>query len=254
MRALADHYVRARRRQPERTLTLVFDIDGTILDLRHAIRHVLLWSDSARGTRWFAELDLAGLDDVHENHLETFLARWPLPEPERAAVLAFYREHLWHPDSILFGHRPYPGVMDVIAWFQAQPRTEVALNTGRPERIRGATLRSLERLGRSSGAIFRDDLLLMHDGIDGVDVANSKARALAHLAGAGRHLFAVVDNEPENLATMAHEPAARDALLLHADTIYETTPRPIPRSAAGSAYDLVELHAGFAPHALVAVR
>ena len=41
--------------------------------------------------------------------------------------------------------------MGVIRWFQLQPRTRVALNTGRPESMRELTLGSLNALG----ALFR---------------------------------------------------------------------------------------------------
>jgi len=42
MRRLADHYARFRQDYPDDRLLIVFDIDGTILDLRHMVRHVLL--------------------------------------------------------------------------------------------------------------------------------------------------------------------------------------------------------------------
>jgi hypothetical protein len=38
MRTLADHYTAARRRWPMDELVIVFDIDGTILDMRRAAR------------------------------------------------------------------------------------------------------------------------------------------------------------------------------------------------------------------------
>jgi len=40
MRRLAAHYGRFRSEYPEDQLLIVFDIDGTILDMRHMVRHV----------------------------------------------------------------------------------------------------------------------------------------------------------------------------------------------------------------------
>ena len=53
MRRLAAHYGRFRSEYPEDRLLIVFDIDGTILDMRHMVRQVLLWFDRAHGSDWF---------------------------------------------------------------------------------------------------------------------------------------------------------------------------------------------------------
>ena len=51
------------------------------------------------------------------------------------------------------------GVLEVIRWFQLQPKTYVGLNTGRPESIRADTLRSLNKLGKEYRVQFSDELL-----------------------------------------------------------------------------------------------
>ena len=53
MRRLAEHYAGFRRNSPDDRLLIVFDIDGTILDLRHMVRHVLLDYDREHGTDFF---------------------------------------------------------------------------------------------------------------------------------------------------------------------------------------------------------
>ena len=53
MRALADHYARLCGAHPDDELCVVFDIDGTILDLRHLVAHTLLAYDRDHGTRLF---------------------------------------------------------------------------------------------------------------------------------------------------------------------------------------------------------
>ena len=52
MRELAWHYGRMRGAYPEDQLCVVFDIDGTILDMRHLVVYVLLEFDRARETEY----------------------------------------------------------------------------------------------------------------------------------------------------------------------------------------------------------
>jgi hypothetical protein len=82
-------------------------------------------------------------------------------------------------------HRPYGGVLEVIRWFQIQPRTSVALITGQPGTLRDATLRRLNELGREYEVAFTDELVLMNpDGWE-VDVAKHKVAGIRHLQQAG---------------------------------------------------------------------
>jgi hypothetical protein len=85
MRRLAAHYGRFRREYPEDQLLIVFDIDGTILDMRHMVCHVLLSFDRSHGSDWFHGLTA---DDVtvHENQVDQLLRDMALPAPvaERA--------------------------------------------------------------------------------------------------------------------------------------------------------------------------
>ena len=72
MRRLADHYARFRQGYPDDRLLIVFDIDGTILDLRYMVRYVLLDYDRAHGSDLFHGLSVDDID-VHENRVEEFL-------------------------------------------------------------------------------------------------------------------------------------------------------------------------------------
>jgi hypothetical protein len=94
-------------------------------------------------------------------------------------------------------HRPYGVAFEVIRWFQIQPRTSVALNTGRPETLRDATLRCLNELGREYKVAFTDELLVMNPDGWGVDVAKHKVAGIRHLQHAGYRVVAAVANEPE---------------------------------------------------------
>ena len=100
------------------------------------------------------------------------------------------------------GSRPYGGVLSVIRWFQLQPATRIALNTGRPEELRRVTLHSLNAVGRAYRVIFDDALLWMNPrGWD--EVLLSKAEGPRFFEAQGLRLVAVVDNEPANIAAMA---------------------------------------------------
>jgi beta-phosphoglucomutase-like phosphatase (HAD superfamily) len=237
MHHLVDHFRAMRSRHPHQQLAVVFDIDGTIIDTRHLIRHTLLLFDRARGTDHFRSLALEEID-VHETEIEMLLSRFDLTGSERADVLAYYAAQLWTHDTLLAAHQPYRGVMEVIRWFQLQPNTVVALNTGRPEMIRRATLLAMNELGREFRVSFPDDLLLMNAGGWGEDVVGAKNAALAALRARGMRIVAVVDNEPENLEAMAHADETGDALFLHASTIFLSARRAVPRSFSGEHYDL----------------
>jgi hypothetical protein len=198
MHRLVEHYRAMRARHPDDELVVVFDIDGTIIDTRHLIRHALHLFDRSRGTDHFRSLALDDVD-VHETEIASLLSRFDLSERENNEVVEFYLRHPWSHDTLLAAHHPYRGVMEVIRWFQLQPRTVVALNTGRPEAIRRTTLMAMNELGREYRVQFRDDLLLMNAGDWGADVIAAKNVALSALRSRGLRVVAVVDNEPENL-------------------------------------------------------
>lgn len=235
MRALADHYAAVRGMHPTDELSIVFDIDGTILDLRHLVAHVLLTFDRDRGTDLFHGLvaeDIA----VSENRVESLLEGLSVPEAQREDVAAFYRLHLWDEDGVIAASAPYRGVLAVIRWFQIQPGTHVALNTGRPESMRRVTLDSLNAVGDASRVRFEPELLFMRSA--GANVPDAKAAALNEIDAQGFRVVAVVDNEPENLAAMAARCDDENVLFLHADTIFESQRHEGLDVVNGAAYDL----------------
>ena len=241
MHVLAQHYDQMRRRYPEDSLLILFDIDGTIIDMRHLVRHVLLRYDAIHGTRYFAPLDVDDIK-VHENHVEDLLEQLAVPEGRRADIMRFWLEKRWSRDSLLEAHRPFKGVMDVIRWFQMQPGVEVGLNTGRPESLRADTLRSLNELGHEFRVVFRDDLLRMNQRGWENNVPGSKADAIRQFQNDGYRVFAMVDNEPANLAAVAELDGCQDVLPLHAHTIFEGDCRELPASSAsGTDFELTEL-------------
>lgn len=235
MRDLADHYAAVRRTFPAEELCVVFDIDGTILDLRYLVAHVLLAYDRDRDTDLFHGL-VAEDVTVSENQVDALLERLAVPEGDRNDVASFYREHLWDESGVLAASAPYRGVLGVIRWFQMQPGTRVALNTGRPEHMRRITLDSLNAVGEAARVRFEPELLFMRS--EGMSVPKAKAAALGEISARGLRVVAVVDNEPENLAAMAASHGGRGTLFLHADTIFESQRAEGLGVVTGTAYEL----------------
>ena len=63
---LAAHYERVRRAAPADPLMIVFNLDGTILDMRYAVLRDLHAYDRVHGTRWFEHLGIGEIEE-HES-------------------------------------------------------------------------------------------------------------------------------------------------------------------------------------------
>jgi len=239
MERLAERYAEERRARPDARLMIVFDIDGTILDMRYPILRILREWDHAHDTRWFDELALDDID-VHEDQTETLLARLGVPEAEQPAIKAWFDARRWEPQALAEAHSPFQGVLEVIRWFQLQPNTFVGLNTARNEAKRERTLRSLREIGARWKVDFADERLVMNPGGFGQRALDAKAEGIRTLERAGHRVFAFVDNEPANLATVGE--AFPELLLLHADTIFASQRNTLPAHAiSGSRYRLAAL-------------
>lgn len=255
MRALATHYERTRARHPEDSLLIVFDIDGTILDTRYLLLYLLRSYDRHYETRYFVDLTLEELT-VHENLLHRQLQRHGIPAERIAHIEAFYRRHRWSSKAVWEAHRPYRGVLEIIRWFQMQSHTQVGLNSGRPEGLRLATLRSLNALGAPAGVRFRSELLHLNSDPAGGDIAKAKTAGIRAFRAAGYRVVAVIDNEPADLAAVTAPDPAADILPLHATTLFESKRMLSPQGTVrGRRYDITALIAGRKlPQAGVAMR
>jgi FMN phosphatase YigB (HAD superfamily) len=241
MQALARHHERQRAAHPDDELLILFDIDGTIVDVQYKIFYLLRAFDREQGTQFFAQLrpeDVA----CHENQLEAFLERWGCPPKRIPDILKWYREHRWHPMAVLTAHRPYRGVMEVIRWFQIQPKTHVGINTGTPETYREETLRMLNTIGRAYMVRFRDELVAMNPRGWEEGVLEAKVEAIERFRRLGYRPIAMVDNEPKYLEAIAEKDPDGEILLLQADMILKSA-QPLPRAntAVGESYDITEL-------------
>ena len=141
-------------RYPADRLLIVFDIDGTIVDPRHVVRARLLEYDRLRDSDHFRGLE-ADEVNVAGKDVDRLLAERGLPPMVRRDVLDWYLERDGWPEPALGAVRAYPGVLEVIRWFQLQASTFVGLNTDRAEGRRDETLRSLMCWGDSRGSGLR---------------------------------------------------------------------------------------------------
>ncbi|MEZ4728211.1 MAG: hypothetical protein R3E79_13850 [Caldilineaceae bacterium] len=241
MAALAAHHRAMRQKYPQDELMILFDIDGTILDLRHMMLYLLQRYDRDHGAEHFRNLALTEID-VHENSMDQFLMRLGLDEAARTQIEAWYLERYWSSETIAASHYAFDQVLDVIRWFQIQPRTTVGLNTGRFERLRADTLLSLNRLGDAHGVHFTDELLYTRPDDWTEGVSTRKVMGIRQVQAQGYRVIAFIDNEPGNLAAIAQSDVADEMLLLHADTIFLSPLDVLPTTAIqGDQYALTDL-------------
>ena len=230
-----------KKTNPDKNLIILFDIDGTILDMRYMILHVLTAFDREHGTHFFDDLRLADIH-VHENQVNNFISRFTFSELETENILTWYKENRWNTSAILQSHQPFAGVMEVIRWFQMQPKTFVGLNTGRPEFLRFQTLHALNELGKEYKVTFESKLLHMNTRDWDEHVPAAKLAGVRYFQEGGYHVFGFVDNEPENLKEIGDLDQDREIILLHADTLFEGKRKSLPENTvSGRYYDITEL-------------
>ena len=241
MEELASQYQKSRHQFPEDRLMILFDIDGTILDMRYMVLHVLQAFDKEHDARFFRKLQVSDIR-VHENQVDSLLAELQIAAEKQREILDWYNQHRWSSECILHSHNPLSGVLEVIRWFQLQPNTFAGLNTGRPESLRSDTLRSLNELGKEYKVQFSNELLHMNPSGWEQEVGNAKVAGVRHFQAAGYRVFAFVDNEPDNLQAVSKINPDHRILLLHANTIFESKRVKLPsHTVKGKKYDLTEL-------------
>ena len=251
MSRLARQHQVMRRCHPKESLIVVFDIDDTILDLRHMILNVLTSFDHCHETGYFQDLSV---DDIGVGEMEVhrLMAGLCMPEREKRKILQWFTAHAWSNSVVRCAHQPFPGAMEVIRWLQVQENTYVGLNTGRIEPIRKETLLSLNAIGQAHGVFFRNDLLFMNRYGWGERVVESKVQGMRYFQRQGLRIVGFMDNEPENLRAVAEFDHAGRILLLHADTVYSSDKNMVPDHAvSGRVYDIAALvHEGAREHEL----
>jgi hypothetical protein len=240
MLALARHYAHLRSAYPTERLLVVFEIDGPIVDQRQLVRRRLLDYDRVHGTDHFRGVEVAEVE-VDAGNLERCLIRRGLPAMVRRDVVDWYRQQPSSPEHVPGTERPYPGVLEVIRWFQLQSSNFVALNTSRPEQLRADTLRSLNAPGRDLRVELDRDLLHMNESGHVGDGATSKIEGLRASTRAGYRPVAFVDHDPAVIRAMLEADEAGDILFLQTRTTSRSPQLTGPRTAAGRHFDLKTL-------------
>ncbi len=237
MRDLAFHYEAVRAAYPEDALMIVFDIDGTIVDMRHMILSVLTAYDQEHGTHFFTNLvcdDIA----IPVQDMRTILRGFAIPAASREGIALWCKDNFWSKAAILDSHKPFNGVLDVIRWFQLQPNTFVGLNTSRSEMYREDTLKILNTLGEEYHVVFDDTLLSMNTGCP---KPQGKVEGIGHFKDSGYHIVAVIDNELENLEAIAKSDSQGEMLLLHAEIILKSSPALRADTVQDNYFNLTDL-------------
>lgn len=238
MRTLGLYYETMRALYPDEKLLIVFDIDGTIIDMRYMVLDALRKFDKISSTGYFKNLELSDIY-VDENTIGRLLIGMKLPLNVIVRFQAWYSAYRTSPRAILESHKPFKGVMEVIKWFQERKNTCVALNTGRPENIRGTTLKLLNTIGKDYDVSFKNELLYMNPYDWNTKCTGIKAEGMEYFKSKGYKIFAFIDNEPENLKSVHEKIDTREILLLHASTIYNSSYDMLPKEAvSGNIYDL----------------
>ncbi len=241
MKTLSEHYESFRVSFPNEKLLVAFDIDGTILDMRHIICHALRSFDAINGTKYFTALEWKDID-FHEEQIDVIFEKRNIPEIHCQAIRNQYWNLLLSAATTIEAHCPFQGVLDVIRWFQLQPNTFVGLNTGRPESLRQGTLGSINELAGRFNVKFSSDLLFMRPDDWKLGIAAIKPEGIRYFQQKGYRVFAFVDNEPENLHAVSVMDRNKEILLLHADTIFKSTQTVIPeRAVRGRHYNVSHL-------------
>ena len=237
MRKLGLHYETMKSLYPNDKLMIVFDIDGTIIDMRYMVLHALKMFDKKNNSGFFEKLILKDIN-VDENTVGRLLINMKIPLDTRKAFLSWYEEYKKIRESILKSHKPFKGVMNVIQWFYQRSNTYIGLNTGRPESIRKTTLDLLNNIGADYNIRFKNDLLFMNPYDWNTDCVDIKAKGIKRFQDNGFRVCAFIDNEPENLLSISKLDRKDEILLLHADTIFKSCESLLPqKTVRGKKYN-----------------
>jgi hypothetical protein len=102
--------------------------------------------------------------------------------------------------------------------------------------MRQETLRSLNALERYFGVLFSKDLLFMKPVVRNLETPRAKVEGLRYFQDRGYRVFAVVDDEPHNIAAMAELDMGGEILFLQTNDFLQTKDVPSSRIKSVSGY------------------
>lgn len=244
MKALSSHYATMQKTYADQTLLIVFDIDDTIVDTRYAIKYLLHKYDAENTTNYFSSVQLKEIKGGFwdgASVLQLLLNKYNVPSLQVISIIHYIESNFWNHNTIFASHKPFQGVLEIIRWFQLQKNTAIALNTGRSEKLREVTLRSLNMLGKEYRVTFTNEMLYMNPESD-TNVEFYKVQGIEHFQTLGFKVIAMLDNEPANLQAIQKSLNDPDILLLHAYTRFISPLSMKPEvSVDGDKYDISEL-------------
>ena len=147
MSVLAKHFNTVRQGDPQGKLLIVFNIDHAILDLPGLLADAARAYDEAFNTQYSQD--------------RSPLLERDISPQEKEKILAWYAECRMCAAFLDGAHRPIPGVLEVIRWFQMQPGTDVGLCANHPQDRRNDLLHLMNHLGEEHRVAFSDQLLYL---------------------------------------------------------------------------------------------
>jgi hypothetical protein len=223
---LANHVLVSQHRamradNPDQPLIVLFDIEGTLLDVRHMVLHVLRTFDRAHGTAIFLGLMIEDID-MQEDRIDALLDSWRLQPALREHVVEWYLQHRWGLEAVRAAYGPYQGVLEVIRCLQQQPETYVGINSSRPERLRRETLSMLNTIGGKEGVHFDDRLLQLKPSDGNWGSISAKLDGVKRFLRMGYRVMAVVDSDASHLWAMRVMTDCPGCLFLRSDRLLES--------------------------------
>ena len=235
MKTLSQHYDQIQEWYPQDKLMILFDVDGTIIDMQYLLYHALQTFDQLHGTHFFYRMTMEDVT-VHESRLEVLLEEWEVPPKKQEEFQAWYADYRASPQII---SRPLKGAIEVIRWFQMQPNVEVGFKTFRSRISKDAIFDQLNIFGEKWLIQVSKNLVYCSEKTSQIKSAQDE---IEHFRDLGYRIVAVIDNEPEVLEEVSKIKGARDILTLHANTLFLSKPsRAQSASTQGKSYDLTEL-------------
>ena len=219
MKRLASHYERMRELYPAEELIVVFDIDGTIFDLRYHTYHLLKTYDQLHDTSYFETLNLRDIE-TRQPDLVDFLRTLDLTEDIIRSVSEWYQAYQANTSAVSESYRPLEGVMELIRWLQLQPHTNVGINSSRPDSLRKQTLELLNRMGNAFKVHFDSELLMMNERRTSATVLDSKIMGIRQFQAKGYRVFAVIDDNIQNVHAIEEHLADSEILFMHAESAF----------------------------------
>lgn len=200
IKKLSDHYKNVRTQYPERKLLILFDIDGTVLNMRYMLQSLLRAYDKEHGTDYFHYLTLKKLKQCNYQ-IDLLIEDLPVAFDLKADILVWCLRHFHNHRLLLKSHKPYRGIFEIIRWFQLQPNTYTGFNTSKPQSVRYEILNLLNQMAKEYRLDFKDEFLFMGNDND-KSAGENKVDGVHYFKNAGFDVFAVVDHQISALKVM----------------------------------------------------